>query len=123
MSQFRKKTFEMQRNLFNHSICLKVGFLDRGMHVLLTGGTQTHIGAVSVVNEMGHVQTISLPGHKEYLITEHWSQQLYLASKEPVVLTAGIHYDQLSRQEIEIVMQTVDDMFKKSLKILLQIDE
>lgn len=90
---------------------------DNGIHVLLEGGDLGHIGAVSICYQ-GEVQTITIPGHKEAVISENWAKELEHAFKVPVVVEAGIHYDQISEEEIRMVLQLMNTELIKTKRML-----
>ena len=83
--------------------------------VLVTGGQKEHVGAVSLCGGDGAVQTLTFPGHKEQFITEPWSRRIHAVTGGNVSVTAGIHYDKLTKEEIEQVMTAVDALLDEIL--------
>lgn len=91
---------------------LEVG---RDLLVLITGGVR-HIGAASTayIDDCGvQALTSAVPNHKEHTISESISLKLASALGRTVTVVMGIHYDNLSREEIfkvvEIVNSKVDE--------------
>jgi hypothetical protein len=75
--------------------------LDSGVHVLLTGGCRTHVGAVSLAEvQAGRtpaVQTLQREGHRDAAVSEAWAGELCAALQVPVCVCAGIHYEHATR--------------------------
>lgn len=83
------------------------GFLeitDHGMVAGVFGGDLSHIGAVSVVDAKGVLQTVILDGHKDYHVSNMWAERLFEKYRVPVSVSAGIHYEQITKEEIGEVL-------------------
>ncbi|TCL56257.1 polyprenyl P-hydroxybenzoate/phenylacrylic acid decarboxylase-like protein [Kineothrix alysoides] len=113
-------SFRIVHNLMGRDISAKVTVLAHGMSVLLTGGEVPHVGAVSLADEAGQIRTIGLDGHKEQVVGERWAGELYRIKKEPVSVTAGIHYDKLTKEQIEYVVNEMNEMLEEVKSILLK---
>ncbi len=74
--------------------------LDYGYHVLLTGGSRTHVGSVSSAG-FGDDIDHQFPGHRDGVVSRMWADALYELSGEPVVVACGIHYDGVNREQID----------------------
>lgn len=109
------RQFELRRTLFGADIIAQVTVLDNGVHVLLTGGDRTHVGAVSVAYPQGNITTQQFPSHKDGVVSERWAKALCEAGRRPAVVVAGIHYDDLSREQIAEVVALTDDMLRELL--------
>lgn len=81
--------------------------------ITLSGGQREHVGAISVCPASGEVQTTVFEGHKEQFITEPWCRRVHELTGGAAVVTAGIHYDHLSKQEIAEVMDAAADLWDK----------
>lgn len=114
------KIFESQDYLMGKEInCLAVK-LDSGINVILGGGDVSHIGAVSMVEEDGKINTFAFPGHREAVISDKWSKAIHEKTTETVVVSAGIHYDNISKNDIKTVLDYTDNLLKK---LLVKIDD
>jgi len=94
------KQFHIEKIIMGHAVTAVIEQLGRGVSVRIFGGELSHIGAVSTADENGRISTITLPGHRETLICEEWAEDIYRITKEPVCVTAGIHYDDLTAEEL-----------------------
>lgn len=82
--------------------------------VLLWGGTRPHIGAVAIAQprpSMRDEQIISstasvfcLLGHKEDIIVKEASEKLAASLNTNVVVTAGIHWDNMDQEGIQKII-------------------
>ena len=84
-----------------------------GINVLIAGGDFAHIGAVSIVDPQGEIFTKIFEGHKDHFVSEEWAEKLYEKFQVPVVVSAGIHYDNIDSTGIENVISEM----KKALDL------
>ncbi|KAA9006554.1 hypothetical protein F4V43_06320 [Paenibacillus spiritus] len=86
--------------------------------LLITGGVR-HIGACSTayLADDGSVQVLTqgLPHHKEHTISESVAVRAARELQTTVTVVMGIHYDNLTRAEIEEVVQVVGERVKEYL--------
>ncbi|MFD1774575.1 hypothetical protein [Paenibacillus rhizophilus] len=78
--------------------------------LLITGGVR-HIGAASTayIGENGaEVTTSAVPGHKEHTISESVAVKVAEALRRTVTVVMGIHYDDLSKEQIARVVEIVE---------------
>lgn len=88
--------------------------LPEGVQAVLYGGTKPHIGAVTVVDPQGAAATTQFAGHKDGVVSEKWAQSLAADGYRPAVVTAGIHYDGLSREQIAAVVALTDELLAQA---------
>lgn len=93
----------------------QVTFLNEGIHVLVTGGDSSHVGAVSMCDREHDIQTMTFPEHKEALVTARWAEVLFDTLHFPVTVAAGIHYDRVCRSDLEEIVKTAEDLLEKVL--------
>lgn len=101
-----KQKITVCRTVLNSPITAEITPLDSGVHILLTGGCRSHIGAVSICGSEG-LRTIELPGHREGVVSTGWAESLHCAWEIPVTVACGIHYENASREEIQEVLAAV----------------
>jgi len=75
---------------------------------LVAGGDKSHIGAVAIMDESKKLTSITFPKHKETIIAETWARQLYEKFNMPVVVSAGIHYDKITPNDILCVVKATN---------------
>lgn len=91
-------------------IRVQLTYLDNGIHVLITGGCCTHVGSVSVASSEMDCKNITLPGHKETVVSDRWATALTARYHCPVTVVCGIHYDTLNHRELELILDTLEQM-------------
>lgn len=109
------RRFEITRELYGEPITALVLCFESGVHVSLFGGQLPHIGAVSVANPSGEVETTEFPTHKEGVVSDRWAKALAEAGYVPDVVEAGIHYDNLSKEGIMEVLNLTEQMLSEVL--------
>lgn len=110
--------YKIIRNIFQKNIKAEITVLDRGIHVLLTGGDQSHIGAVCLANESGVIQILDIADNEEGGICKKWVEKIYGITGQPVSVTTGILSDDLTRDQIYSVMVEADDMLLHALEFI-----
>ena len=108
----------LTREFLGESITLLALSFDRELHISLYGGHRPHIGAVAVGSRAGH-HTTQFPGHREGAICEPWCASLLEKGFSPVVVEAGIHYDDLTPEGIQAVLNLTNDMLAEALEALV----
>lgn len=93
--------------------------LDDGFHVLVTGGCRTHVGAVSHAAPEERVQTVQYPTHREGTVSERWAEALCAHLRCPVTVNCGIHYDNVSKADIQEIVTVTEQLLKKVMAELV----
>lgn len=112
------KIVEINRELFSEPISVLALPMGGGIHVSVFGGSRPHIGAVSIADMDGYVSTTQFPLHKESVISHKWAGVLAQLGCRPVVVEAGIHYDDLSREGTDSVVELTDELLNELLEAL-----
>ena len=85
-----------------------------GIEVLITGGDFAHIGAISIVDPKGEICTKTFEGHKDNFIQSR--KPVPSQPMAPVVVSVGIHYDNINSNGIEKI---ISEMKKALAEVLL----
>lgn len=90
--------------------------------VVIFGGDRPHIGSVSVAyppftdeeKKRGRdgvvLDTISLPGHKDYVVSEIVAKKVSRVLGRVVAVSAGIHIEKASKAEIEEILKNSEKL-------------
>ena len=105
------------RRLFGYPITYTLHSLDDGVHVLLTGGCRSHIGAVSVA-EQGVMDTKVFPGHKDHFLSEPWALAISEKTGQRCCVVCGIHYDDATEEQIKAIVAAAGDLLAELLEKL-----
>ncbi len=106
----------LEETLFGFPIRCQVTRLDNGIHVLLTGGSRTHIGAISTCLPGNAPETRVFPGHKDHYISEPWAKTLAGHFSVPICVVCGIHYDNASKAQIAEILDCTNGMLARMMK-------
>ena len=96
-----------------------------GLVVFLTGGEKPHLGGVSLAAipsadnaELSNCDTwdVTLPGHKDKELARNIARQICLATGEPVSVSAGIHIDNASGEDIKCFGRMAEEITEKFIK-------
>lgn len=82
--------------------------LDEGWDVSVLGGSRSHVGAVTLAEPDGSLQTLLRPDHRDDVISARWAQALARRWHAPVCVRVGIHYDGIGRAEIDRILLACD---------------
>ncbi len=99
-------------------ITARMEHLDDGITVLLTGGSRTHVGAVSVADPGKQTETITFPGHRDQAVSEPWAEAISVKSGVRAAVICGIHYDNATNQDIRRILEVMDRLLSDLLKTL-----
>jgi len=100
-----------------HTIYLETREIGNDLLIAIYGGDAHHIGGVATAypTESHYrnastvsVSTLTLPGHKDYVVANTAAEKICKALEVPTVVTVGIHYDNASRTEIEEIISVVN---------------
>ena len=110
------KSYDKNYELDGRTIVLRADLTDCGLQVLIAGGDLSHIGAVSIADPAGKIETITFPGHKETIVAEKYARKLYEVMKVPIVVSAGIHYDKIIKEGILAVLEMTDTILEELIR-------
>lgn len=88
--------------------------LGRDLLVTITGG-RAHIGAVGIgifLNGKATSSVITMPGHKEDMIAKNGAERIAKMLKTGAVLIAGIHIDNITKEEIETAVKNAEALIE-----------
>ena len=98
----------------------------RGFNILLTGGDSPHIGGVVLAlprpslrkdgSQSADSYIIPVPGHKDHLLAQHMAEDLAAATDLPCVVTAGVHSDDMTQDEITECICSLNQLTRLILK-------
>ncbi|MGC8936073.1 MAG: hypothetical protein ACP5KV_01745 [Candidatus Methanomethylicaceae archaeon] len=77
------------------------------------GGDSPHVGSISICTREGEPITLSLPGHKDYLVSHTAAQIIFKESARKTVVISGIHVEKASKKDIAILLKNADDCIQK----------
>lgn len=100
----------VQTTVLNRPLTADTIQLDEGWDVSILGGDSTHVGAVSLADTSGNLQTLCRAGHRDDVVSEKWAKALAAAWHTPVCVRCGIHYDDVDRAALLTIMAGCDEL-------------
>lgn len=79
---------------------------------VLSGGEKSHIGGIVVCEPRKDPQIIRLENHYDYVVLEPIAKTACEKYKTTVVAVGGIHIDNASKQEIEIIIENCKEILE-----------
>lgn len=115
-------TMRIQRKAGRHTLTLHSIEIGEDLLVTIYGGDEHHIGGISMAyHTQSHyrdaqtvsVNTLTFPGHKDYIVSNDVAEKLCKAIEKQVVVTVGIHMDKATMDEIDKAVSTVNEMVEE----------
>ena len=108
--------FKTQEGIFDLTAAvMKIG---EDFVVVIWGGERPHIGAVALAQSRQSLKdpqtksatasVLSILGHKEDAVVKSVSEWLAAVADRPVVVTAGIHWDNLQQSDLNQILKNVE---------------
>ena len=101
-------------------VIAEVKIIGDDLMISVWGGTKPHIGSISVsVPRLGLQDNttmsatssiINLIGHKDEVVARKFSEQFAAKFNKNAIATAGIHIDDITENQINILMQNMTDL-------------
>ena len=114
----RERAFSLGRERIR--LTLRAIPIGRDFQILLEGGA-SHLGAVAVAGagkSSVAEGVISVPGHREAAIARDMASRLAESLECTVCVCAGIHFDAISREEIDMVAHLAEKLADRFLASL-----
>lgn len=118
--ELTEENFTVQREVCGYLLQVSVKKIGQDLLVSVEGGQKPHIGCViqsvsrpSLTGDGSYSATssvLNLTGHKDEYLCRKLSEQICAACKTTVVCTGGVHIDQITKDEIQEIMRTVEEM-------------
>lgn len=118
IQQDKIQNYKVQRLVCEHIIEACITKMEHDIHVLLTGGSLPHTGAVSIFEEGIEAGSILLKGHKDGVVGSRWGKELSEKFRCRVTVVCGIHYDGASGSMIEEILGKTEDMLQEAAKVI-----
>lgn len=103
----RMNSWQKEVTLLGKKVQIFICQTDCGVQLLIAGGDRSHIGSVSIADEQSNLVSHVFDGHRDNVIGDQWAKVLSQKWKVPVVVSVGIHYDSITPQEIQLVVETM----------------
>jgi hypothetical protein len=116
-----------------YKVVAEVKIIGDDLMISVWGGTKPHIGSISVsvprpglkdgTSMSSTSSVINLIGHKDEVVARKFSEQLAAKFNRNAIATAGVHIDDITENQINIIMQNITalclDVINKLEEIIL----
>jgi gallate decarboxylase subunit D len=118
-------TFSVGSGKFRIDVSLFM--INGGIVAVVGGGERSHIGAVATAvpytkakNRLPNSSSsvITLPGHKDDVLAKSISEKLAKSLNQVVVVVAGVHVDNASKSDIELLVSNCMECTEKAISHL-----
>lgn len=103
----------LEQMILGYPLIAELTALDEGWDVSITGGCRTHVGAVTLAEPDGQIQTLQREQHRDSRISEQWASELAKHLHAPVCVRCGIHYDAITKEQLSAVIDACDDLLRE----------
>ncbi|MHA1480907.1 MAG: hypothetical protein ACTSQZ_05750 [Candidatus Thorarchaeota archaeon] len=112
-------TMNLEKKVGSHTLILKAETIGCDYLVTIYGGDEHHIGGIALAYPTkSHyrdattvsVNTITAPGHKDYLVANTAAEKICKALNTLVVVSVGIHINEATKDEITEIIKVVDSL-------------
>jgi hypothetical protein len=86
--------------------------LDNDLVYILGGGEKAHIGGVVICEPGKKTQAIRLEGHYDDIVLKPIAEAACKKYKTKVVAVGGVHVDNASKEEIELLVNNCKELVK-----------
>lgn len=113
----------LNKQLGRVDIDVKISYIGTDLIIIISGGDRPHIGSVSYggqgfENKEFKKNTLVYENHKEYIISQKFSQRIGEIFKGNYIISVGIHLDNITKEEIKIVKKLSDELLEEIVLIL-----
>ena len=84
--------------------------------IVITGGEEEHIGSATLIEAKGHLQTMIKKGHQDHVVSEKMANIIYDTIEKDLLVVCGIHIDEASKEEIDILVDNAQECVDIFLK-------
>jgi hypothetical protein len=95
-----------------YKIFLEKRELDRNIVYILGGGERSHIGGIVICEPGKKPNVIRLKGHYDDVVLRPIAKEACKKYKTTIVAVGGVHVDNASKEEIEILVKNCKELIK-----------
>ena len=95
-----------------YKVFLEKHTLDDDLIYILGGGEKSHVGGVVICESGQTSKVIKLEGHYDYVVLEPIAVEACKKYNKKVVCIGGIHVDNATEEEIELLVKNCKELLK-----------
>jgi hypothetical protein len=112
---------DYELNYRNKKVYYNLYFLGNDLLLVIHGGDLSHIGGYSTaycVEDKWSIESSALPHHKDEVLAQMYAEPIAKQLQCSVHCVCGVHYDDLSKDELIVFIDENKNLLKKILKDL-----
>jgi len=122
------KLFKATAGVMPHLVWARAIKCGSDLSVIVGGGTQAHIGAVSLgvyepVRDSATVSTVTVHTHRDDAVAAYFAKNLSREIKCTVSVSAGIHVDEAGEEDIALLRKNSEKCCTELVAILKESEE
>lgn len=106
----------LERTVLDYPIYAEIKRLDDGWDVGIFGGCSTHVGAVTLAEPGGALQTMERPHHKDSFVSIRWATKLSEFLQADVCVRCGIHYDNATKEQLAVITAACEELLQDLIR-------
>lgn len=87
--------------------------LDRDLVIIIGGGEKPHIGGIVFRENGKKLRTIKFESHYDHVVLKMIAEAASKKYKKSIVVTGGIHIDNATREDINILLENCKRLAEK----------
>ena len=95
-----------------YKVYLKKQMLDEDLIYILGGGEKSHIGGVVLCEPDKKPEFLKLENHYDYIVLQPIAKEACKKYNKKVVAVGGVHVDNATEEEIEILVKNCKELLK-----------
>lgn len=112
------KRLIIKSQVYGYDIEADITSMNSDIHILLTGGSLPHTGAVSIFEDGKEAGNIQLRGHKDALVSDRWANKISEEFHCRVTVVCGIHYDNATGGMLKKIVEHTEKMLNQAIENL-----
>lgn len=88
-----------------HRVWAEVIVAGEDLVIVIGGGERPHVGSLSIAVAEGAPISVSVPGHKDYIVSDGWARRVFEETGKACVVVAGLHVDNAKESDIGMLLK------------------
>jgi hypothetical protein len=99
-----------------HRVWAEAIYAGKDLVIFIGGGEKPHVGSLSLAAAEGAPLSVSVPGHRDYIVSNEAARRVSRETGKACVVVAGLHVDNAAKLDIELLLRNSD----KCLSLLIE---
>lgn len=118
MAMRGRRTLAAESGEGRHRVWAEVVRAGEDLVIYMGGGERPHIGSISLSSAEGAPISASLPGHKDYVVSNRAAERVSRETGRACVVVAGLHVDGAERPDIDLLLANAERCLDTLIRLL-----